>query len=204
MRDLATPSRHRLYEDIIAIVIGTTLMAIGITLYRSVLLVTGSTAGLALLLDYATGVGFGVLFFVINLPFYALALLRMGWPFTLKTVGAVALLSLLAGLVPQWLVVAYVDPVFAALAGGGLMGLGILLLFRHKASVGGVNILALYLQENFGIRAGYFQLAVDAVILVSALFVVPADRVLLSLLGAVMLNLIIAMNHKPGRYVGFS
>ncbi len=204
MRDLATPSRHRLYEDIIAIVIGTTLMAIGITLYRSVLLVTGSTAGLALLLDYATGVGFGVLFFVINLPFYALALLRMGWPFTLKTVGAVALLSLLSGLVPQWLVVAYVDPVFAALAGGGLMGLGILLLFRHKASVGGVNILALYLQENFGIRAGYFQLAVDAVILVSALFVVPADRVLLSLLGAVMLNLIIAMNHKPGRYVGFS
>jgi len=204
MRDLATPSRHRLHEDIIAIVIGTTLMAIGITLYRSVLLVTGSTAGLALLLNYATGVGFGVLFFVINLPFYALALLRMGWPFTLKTIGAVGLLSLLSGLVPQWLVVAYVDPVFAALAGGGLMGLGILLLFRHKASVGGINILALYLQENFGIRAGYFQLAVDAVILVSALFVVPADRVLLSLLGAVMLNLIIAMNHKPGRYVGFS
>jgi len=204
MRDLATPSRHRLHEDIIAIVIGTTLMAIGITLYRSVLLVTGSTAGLALLLDYATGVGFGVLFFVINLPFYVLALWRMGWPFTLKTIGAVGLLSLLSGLVPQWLVVGYVDPLFAALAGGGLMGLGILLLFRHKASVGGINILALYLQENFGIRAGYFQLAVDAVILVSALFVVPADRVLLSLLGAVMLNLIIAMNHKPGRYVGFS
>lgn len=204
MRDLATPSRHRLHEDIIAIVIGTTLMAIGITLYRSVLLVTGSTAGLALLLDYATGVGFGVLFFVINLPFYVLALWRMGWPFTLKTIGAVGLLSLLSGLVPQWLVVGYVDPLFAALAGGGLMGLGILLLFRHKASVGGINILALYLQENFGIRAGYFQLAVDVVILVSALFVVPADRVLLSLLGAVMLNLIIAMNHKPGRYVGFS
>jgi uncharacterized membrane-anchored protein YitT (DUF2179 family) len=145
-----------------------------------------------------------VLFFAINLPFYVLALWRMGWPFTLKTIGAVGLLSLLSGLVPQWLVVAYLDPVFAALAGGGLMGLGILLLFRHKASVGGINILALYLQENFGIRAGYFQFAVDAVILVSALFVVPADRVLLSLLGAVMLNLIIAMNHKPGRYVGFS
>lgn len=204
MRDLATPSRHRLYEDIIAIVIGTTLMAIGITLYRSVLLVTGSTAGLALLLNYTTGVGFGVLFFVINLPFYVLSVLRMGWPFTLKTVGAVALLSLLSGLVPQWLVVGYVDPLFAALAGGGLMGLGILLLFRHKASVGGINILALYLQENFGIRAGYFQFAVDAVILVSALFVIPADRVLLSLLGAMVLNLIIAMNHKPGRYIGFS
>ena len=41
-------------------------------------------------------------------------------------------------------------------------------------------------------------------ILVSAFFVVPADRVLVSLLGALVLNLIIGMNHKPGRYVGFS
>src|SRR5690606_3902136 len=141
----------------------------------SVLLVAGSTAGLALLLDYVTGFGFGPLFFVINLPFYALALLRMGWPFTLRTIGAVALVSLLSGLVPHWLEITRVEPLFAALAGGALMGLGILLLFRHRASVGGINILSLYLQDRFGIRAGYFQLGVDAVILLSAFFVVPAD-----------------------------
>ena len=85
-----------------------------------------------------------------------------------------------------------------------LMGLGILSLFRHKASVGGINILALYLQENFGVRAGYFQLGVDAVILVAAFFVLPFDRVIYSILGALVLNMIIATNHKPGRYVGFS
>lgn len=204
LRDLGTPSRHRWFEDLAAIVLGTTLMGIGVTLYSSVQLVAGSTAGLALLLDYVTGYGFGPLFFAINLPFYVLALLRMGWPFTLRTIGAVALVSLLSGLVPQWLDIARVEPVFAALAGGALMGLGILLLFRHRASVGGINILALFLQERFGIRAGYFQLGVDAVILVAAFFVVPADRVLLSLLGAAVLNLIIAMNHRPGRYVGFS
>lgn len=84
------------------------------------------------------------------------------------------------------------------------MGLGILSLFRHKASVGGINILALYLQDNFGIRAGWFQLGVDAVILVFAFFVLPVDRVLYSILGAVMLNLIIGLNHRPGRYIGFS
>src|SRR5690606_32938052 len=97
-----------------------------------------------------------------------------------------------------------IEPLFAALVGGGLMGLGILSLFRHKASVGGINILALYLQDNFGIRAGWFQLGVDAVILVFAFFVLPVDRVLYSIIGAVMLNLIIGLNHRPGRYIGFS
>lgn len=202
--DLSTPSRHRLHEDIFAMLIGTTLVALGIALYSKAMLITGSTAGLALLLQYATGIAFGWLFFGINLPFYVLAILRMGWQFALKTAICVALVSWFSGQVPHWLVIEQVHPLYAALVGGGLMGLGILSLFRHKASVGGVNILALFLQDNFGVRAGYFQLGVDGLILIAALFTIPMDRVLYSILGALVLNLIIAMNHKPGRYVGFS
>lgn len=202
--ELESPSRHALHEDVLAIVIGTAIVALGITLFREATLVTGSTAGIALLLDYATGLGFGILFFVVNLPFYVLALVRMGWRFTLKTVAAVALVSVYSAFIPYWLDVARIEPLFGALAGGALLGLGMLVLFRHKASMGGVNILALFLQERFGIRAGYFQLAVDVVVLGIAVLVIPLDRVLLSLLGAVVLNLIIGMNHKPGRYVGFS
>ncbi len=202
--DAVAPSRHTLVEDVFAILVGTAMIALGVSLFTEATLITGSTAGLALLLHYATGVGFGPLFFVINLPFYVLAVLRMGWPFTAKTVASVGLVSLFSSLFPLWLQIDAVAPLFAALVGGSLLGLGMLLLFRHKSSVGGVNILSLYLQERFGIRAGYFQLGVDVVILVSAFFVVPADRVLVSLLGALVLNLIIGMNHKPGRYVGFS
>lgn len=202
--DLSTPSRHKLHEDIFAMLIGTMLVSLGIVLYAQVTLTTGSTAGLALLLQYATGVPFGWLFFAINLPFYVLAVLRMGWPFAIKTFVCVALVGYFTAHIPDWLDIATIAPLYAALVGGGLIGLGILSLFRHKASVGGINILALYLQDNFNIRAGYFQLGVDAVILVAAFFVLPLDRVLYSILGALVLNLIIATNHKPGRYVGFS
>ena len=202
--DLAAPSRHRLPEDIFAMFIGTMLVSLGIVFYAEVMLTTGSTAGLALLLQYVTGISFGWLFFAINLPFYILAVLRMGWPFAIKTFACVGMVSYFSANIPHWLDISHIEPLFAALVGGGLMGLGILSLFRHKASVGGINILALYLQENFGIRAGYFQLGVDAVILVAAFFVLPVDRVIYSILGAVVLNLIIAANHKPGRYVGFS
>jgi uncharacterized membrane-anchored protein YitT (DUF2179 family) len=202
--DLASPSRHKLHEDLFAMLIGTMLVALGIVLYSRATLSTGSTAGLALLLQYATHIPFGPLFFAINLPFYVLAVLRMGWPFALKTFACVGLVSLFTANIPAWISITTIHPLFAALVGGGLMGLGILSLFRHKASVGGINILALYLQDNFNVRAGYFQLAVDAVILVAALFVLPFDRVCYSVLGALVLNFIIALNHKPGRYVGFS
>ncbi len=202
--DLDSPSHHKWYEDIFAIFIGTTLVSLGIAFYAEAQLTTGSSAGLALLLQYMTGIPFGWLFFAINLPFYLLAFMRMGLPFTLKTVASVALVSYFSGQVAGWIGIDQINPLYAALVGGGLIGLGILSLFRHKASVGGINILALFLQDNFGIRAGYFQLGVDALILVIAFFVLPFDRVLYSILGAIVLNMIIALNHRPGRYVGFS
>nr|WP_314260598.1 YitT family protein [uncultured Devosia sp.] len=202
--DLSSPSKHTLPEDIFAILIGTILVSLGIVLYSRVTLTTGSTAGLALLLQYVTGIGFGLLFFVINLPFYVLAVWRMGWPFAIKTFISVALVSFFTANIPHWMVLGRVEPLFAALIGGGLIGLGVLSLFRHRASVGGINILSLYLQDRFGIRAGLFQLGVDGVILVAALFVLPFDRVFYSILGALVMNAIIGLNHKPGRYVGFS
>lgn len=202
--DAPKPRQHTVLEDAFAILIATTIMSIGIALYTKATIITGSTAGIALLISYATGLNFGILFFCINVPFYVLAFIRMGLPFTARTVISVLLLSVLSTLVPNWMSLDSVNPIFAALAGGGMIGLGILFLFRHRSSAGGVSILGLYLQERFGLRAGYFQLAVDTAIMVAALFVIPFDRVLLSLAGAVVLNVIIAINHKPGRYIGFS
>ncbi|WP_404426451.1 YitT family protein [Thalassospira australica] len=192
---------HRLYEDVLALLLGTMVVSLGVMLYSESVLVTGSTAGAALLIEHATGIGFGVIFFAINLPFYGLAFKRMGLAFTIKTFIAVGLVSVFSKLMPMWIDFSMLNPIFAAIAGGALMGIGLLMLFRHRAGLGGINILALYLQEHFGIRAGYFQLAIDLVILACAFLTLPFDKVLLSILGAVVLNLIIALNHRPGRYL---
>ncbi|MHB0776871.1 YitT family protein [Halomonas sp. WWR20] len=195
---------HRWHEDILAILLGTLFVSLGITFYSEAVLLTGSTAGLALLLQYLTGLSFGLLFFVINLPFYYLAVKRMGWQFTLKTFAAIALVALFSQLTGAWVTFEHLNPLYAALLGGGLIGIGMLVLFRHRASLGGINILALYLQDRYGLRAGYFQLGVDILILFAACFVVGIEQVLLSVLGALVINMIIAINHKPGRYIGFS
>ncbi|TMU23657.1 YitT family protein [Halomonas sp. ATBC28] len=200
--------QHRPYEDVMAMLLGTFFVALGVTFYTHAVLLTGSTAGLALLLSYITssitGWGFGVYFFAINLPFYYLAVKRMGWSFTLRTFAAIGLVSLFSELTQGWVQFANVPSIYAALMGGALMGIGMLMLFRHRTSLGGINILALYLQDQHGLCAGYVQLAIDGVILLVALTQLPLDRVGYSVLGALTLNLIIALNHKPGRYIGVS
>ena len=196
--------RHPLWEDALALLTGTALVALGIAFYSHAGLLTGGTVGLAFLLKYLAGWSFGPVFFLLNLPFYALAIWRMGWKFTLRTVCAVGLVSLFAELTPQWVRFAELNVVYAAVFGGFAIGIGLLILFRHRASLGGVNILALFLQERFGLRAGTFQMGIDALIVMAAVVVVPVDKVLLSVLGAVALNLVLAINHRADRYMGVS
>jgi uncharacterized membrane-anchored protein YitT (DUF2179 family) len=200
----ARAERHRLYEDVLAMISGTMFVSLGTLIYTKTMLTVGSSAGLALLLSYASGWGFGLIFFLINLPFYILAVKRMGWAFTLRTFTAVAMVSVLSKLNSQWIDFSHLDPLYATIIGGGLIGTGLLMLFRHRTGLGGINILAMYLQEKIGLRAGYFQLGVDLSILAAAYFILPADRLALSVLGAAIANMILAINHKPGRYMGLS
>ena len=195
------PVAHSRIEDAIALLTGVTLVSIGIAFLGSAGLLTGGMAGLAFVLHYATGISFGKLFFVLNLPFYWLALRRMGATFTAKTFAAVALLSLLSEVQTRLLHIEQLQPLYAALTGGLLMGMGFLVLFRHRSSLGGVGILALFLQDRHGWRAGKVQMAIDCCIVAAALVTVEPARVAWSVLGAVALNLVLAMNHRPGRYL---
>lgn len=197
----APAPRHSLLEDLQALVTGTLFVSLGVMLFRQAGMVTGGTAGIAFVAHYAAGWPFGAVFFVINLPFYVLAWRRMGPRFTVKTFLAVALLAVLSEWLPHWLVIGEVHPLFAALGGGLLAGAGFLILFRHQASLGGLNVLVLWLQERRGWRAGTLQMGIDLAILLAATPWLDARRLALSVLGAAALNFALAVNHKPGRYV---
>lgn len=193
---------HSLTEDAFALFSATLLIALGVAIYGHDHLLTGGMAGLAFVVHYASGISFGKVFFVLNLPFYVLAWHRMERAFVLKTIAAVALLSLLAEWTPQWIRFAQLDPIYASVLGGVLLGVGFLMLFRHRASLGGVGILAFYLQESRGWKAGHIQMATDCAILLLALWTAPLPNVALSVAGAVVLNLILTMNHRKDRYIG--
>ena len=197
----ANSLQHTPLEDAIAFLSAAVLVALGVALFERAGLMTGGTAGLALLLSYSFGIAFGPAFMLVNLPFFALGALRMGWRFTARTVAAVALLSAVSEIQRPLVDLGAVQPAYAALVGGLLVGVGLLILFRHRGSLGGFNILVLYLQQRFGWRAGWVQLGLDAAILLLSLFVVSPAIVAISLIGAFAMNLTLAINHRPGRYM---
>ncbi|KAA0971156.1 YitT family protein [Aureimonas fodinaquatilis] len=197
----ATTTHHTPVEDAIGVIAGTVLTALGITMLSHLGFMTGGTAGLAFLVFYATGWNYGLIFFVLNLPFYALAVARMGRAFSIKTSFGVGLLSLMTAFAPQFLRFDYIDPLFGAMLGGLLIGFGLLALFRHRASAGGVGILAVYLQDRFGWRAGWTQMITDLIVLCGAFVVIQPWAIVYSIIGAVVMNLFLGVNHRTDRYL---
>lgn len=198
---MAETPNHTPFEDAQGLLVGSALCGFGIHILASAGLVTGQTAGLAVMLSYATGLGFGAIFFVINLPFYWLAYRHLGRAFTVKTFAAVVLVSGFAEFAARLVQIMPAHPAVAAVLFGTVTGAGLLAIFRHRASLGGVGILAFYLQERMGWRAGWVQLGFDLVLFACALALLAPDKVLWSLLGAAILNTIIGINHRRDRYI---
>lgn len=200
--ELPKVKKHTRLEDAQAVILGTLIIALGVNLFTHAGLLTGGSAGLAFLIQYSTSLTFGQAFFIINIPFYLLAVIHFGWEFTIKTFLSVFCLSVFSDVTPMLVTFEQVNPVYASVAGGFLMGVGFLMLFRHNASLGGLNILARYLSEKYGISMGKFQMMVDCMIVLLSVFVVDYTLIIISIVGAIALNMIIAVNHKPGRYMG--
>jgi len=175
--------------------------AVGVTFLASLGFLTGQTAGIALIIAYVTGYSFGTVFFIVNLPFYIFSWRRLGAEFTIKSAICVTVLSVAVDLIPRGMSFDYLNPVLGTTIFGVLTGFGLLGVFRHKGSLGGLGVIALLIQDRTGFRAGYVQLLVDAAIFLVAIFLFDIDVVLYSLFGAVVLNAVIAFNHDKDRYI---
>ena len=192
---------HSLWEDVQGIIASVLLVALAIGLFQRLGLITSGIAGLAIVIHYASGWQTGLVLFLLNIPFYILAIKQLGWLFAIKTFGAVSLLALLIDLQSSWIVFESINPVFGAIVGGVLMGFGVLGVFRHRGSLGGFGILSIWLQDKWDIRPGMTMMVFDAGTFAFAMFVAPWQLVAFSLLGAVVLNIFIAVNHRTDRYI---
>ena len=193
--------KHTAVDDAQGLIYGASMAAFGVVILSHLGLVTGQTAGLALLMSYVTGWGFGPVFFALNLPFYWLGYQRLGAAFVVKTFIAVAMVSALSMILPPFIRFDTLNPAFGAVLFGFATGSALLALFRHGASLGGIGIVALWLQDKTGFRAGYTQMLVDGAIFTAALLLLPLPQVAYSALGALVMNMVIALNHSRDRYI---
>ncbi|AIC95271.1 MULTISPECIES: YitT family protein [Shouchella] len=180
------------FRKAIAILTGCFIVSIGVLLLRHAGLITGGTAGLTLTISYVVNLPFSLLFFLVNIPFYVFSFIRMGLRFTIVTILSVTFLSLLTA-VDTFLPSFTVPMFFGAVLGGVSIGVGLTLLFNHQASLGGANILALYLQRKMGIDPGKTNFLFDGIVVLLSFLVVGMIPGLFSILSIVLTSKIISL-----------
>lgn len=103
---------HSVAEDVQGMVLATLVASLGLAIFAKGGLMIGGMAGVAFLLHYALHWNFGLVFVLVNLPFYWLSVRRMGWEFTLKTFAAVGACGALTDLLPRWADYAHISTLF--------------------------------------------------------------------------------------------
>lgn len=191
---------HTVRQDIYGIAIGIFFAALGIVFLNRGGMITGGVAGLSLLLSYLVGRPVGTLLWLVNAPFIAFAFFAMGRAFGGKTLVVSVVLGAAITLFGELLVITQIHPAFSALGGGTSLGMGILCLARHNASLGGTGAVVLWAQRRYGLNAGIGQMLLDALLFVVSSVFLPWPTLLWSLLGALAMNAMLIAWHTPGRY----
>lgn len=191
---------HSLFEDVLAIFMGSLMIALGVFFFKSVGVLSGGVTGIALLLNQLFELSFSWSFLILNLPFFVLGLYQNSKEFAFKSLLCAVLVSINSAYMPELIELTTINSIYAATAGGFVFGMGLLTLIRHKSSLGGFTVLALYLQDKYNYSAGKIQMTIDVSILTLSFFLTSLNVLILSILGVIVLNLVIVVNHKKGRY----
>nr|NMN91566.1 putative 5xTM membrane YitT family protein [Brenneria salicis ATCC 15712 = DSM 30166]RBP63036.1 putative 5xTM membrane YitT family protein [Brenneria salicis ATCC 15712 = DSM 30166]RLM30846.1 hypothetical protein BHG07_08740 [Brenneria salicis ATCC 15712 = DSM 30166] len=193
---------HTVKDDIYGLTLGVMFIAVGLNMLKLSGMVTGGIAGIALLISYYVPLSIGLLFILVNIPFMIFCYFSMGRGFTLKTLIVNVALGLTTQTIPHLITISYIHPLFSALVGGTFLGMGILSLARHNASVGGTGVVAMWLYRRFNINVGKTQMVLDILVFLLSLLKIPGLLLLWSAVSALAMNAMLMNWHKPGRYQG--
>lgn len=164
--------------------VGSLLFAVGMQMFIAPnQIAPGGVSAIAVVLNYLTGFPIGMWSLALNVPILLLGLGFLGWRFTLKTLSAVVVMSVLTDAL-YFVVPAYQgDALLSALFGGLLLGAGMALIFMRDSTTGGVDIISRLIQMRLPyLPMGKLLLLIDVVIIcLSALVFGKMEIVLYSL-----------------------
>ena len=181
-RNFTTKQILTIFWNLLLIFTGSVICAVaikGILVPKQFL--AGGVTGLALLSHYVfPSLPIGFLYFLLNIPLFII-----GWMF----VGKRFFWFSLAGMLIFSAVIFWPYPVFPvedmilnAMAAGIISGIGSGIILRSLGSAGGLDILSIILFKRFSLRPGTTVMTFHAVLLFIALFRLPTELVLYTLI----------------------
>jgi uncharacterized membrane-anchored protein YitT (DUF2179 family) len=159
---------------------GSALCAIAINGFlRPHELLTGGMAGASLIIYYRwPGVPFGLLYFLVNIPVFALGYFIVGRKFILYSFWAVLIHSTMFTVVLP--VIDIPDKLLSASVAGALSGAGVALILRTNGMCGGTEIISIIINKFYSVNLSVTNMMVNAFVLLAASFFLPFDSILYS------------------------
>lgn len=147
--------------------------------------VGGGATGLSLLIYYFTGqtLSIGVLVFIINAILLLIAGFIVGWKFGIKTIFCICILSLAMSTLQEIFtlpdgtimdIFKLDDRLLSTIIGGIFSGVGVAMCFSQGGSTGGVDIVAMIINNYRTVSYGKIVRAIDSVI-IGAAILLPAS-----------------------------
>lgn len=161
-------------KNYLTITVASFILALGIVgFFTPNEIITGGTAGLALLLHYITPFTIGSLVVAVNLPLLIVGWKYLGKHFAIRTVVTIALISLLIDFFDKIIELKpfVVDSPLSAIFGGILIGVGLALVIKGNSSAGGSTIVARIIASKTEIKPSSVILVIDSLIILSSLFI---------------------------------
>lgn len=166
--------QKELVKDFIYDLMGAFIQAIGVHCFIAPCLIApGGASGIALIINYITGLPVGTMTLLLNIPLLISSYLLLGKSMTLKTMKTVVIMSVVLDVIvtpycPQYLG----DRLISSAFGGIFVGAGLALIFMRNSTSGGGDILAKLLQKKKPyMQTGYAIMLIDLVIIACSVFV---------------------------------
>lgn len=158
--------------NLIGIALGSFIYACGISLFLDPNnLAPGGASGLAIIFNRITGLETGTLYFIINVPIMLLGLWKYGVRFIATTFFSILINSYFTNILAGAGALTS-DPLIATMAGSVLVGVGVAIVFKSRATTGGTDIIVKVLHDKYKhIKTGVIFLLTDIVIVAFSGFV---------------------------------
>jgi uncharacterized membrane-anchored protein YitT (DUF2179 family) len=146
------------------VTLGSVVMAIGYALFLIPHhFVPGGVSGIAMIINYFTRLPLGVLIMVLNIPVFIVGIKIMGREYGLRSLLGMVISSVLIDFFYEVLKLksATDNAILAAIYGGFMLGVGLGLVFRGRASTGGSDIAGQILNKYTGVSIGIGIMLID-------------------------------------------
>lgn len=198
--------RRRFWYDQLLTMVGTLIYCVGINLFAVPAgLYSSGLLGLCQLirtmleqflnLSFGTMDISGILYYIFNIPILLLAWRRLGKSFVIRTMVFVVWGVLLLSLIPTVSLLPG-DPLAAGAIGGVISGIGIGMVLRASATLGGMDVISLMIiQKHKGFSVGGMNLALNLLVYGGCMLLFDIPTALYSVVSAVVYSVVVDRVH---------